>query len=112
MQSQRTEPKRKLPTGIRERHSRNCQSRAGAKCDCTPTIEASVYDARETRRQGRIVKIRKTFTGKGALAAAKGWQRDASAQVARGELKFERRQRLDDAVDEWLGKCERGEVRS
>jgi site-specific recombinase XerD len=32
--------------------------------------------------------------------------------VARGEIKFERRQRLDDAVSEWRGKCERGEVRS
>ncbi len=88
MQSQGTEAKRKLPTGIRERHSRNCQYRGGGKCDCTPTIEAAVYDARETRRQGRIVKIRRTFTGKGALAAAKGWQRDAGAQVARGEIKF------------------------
>jgi integrase len=112
MQSQRNESKRKLPTGIRERHSRNCQSRVGGKCDCAPTIEASVYDARETRRQGRIVKIRRSFTGKGALAAAKGWQRDAGAQVARGEIKFERKQRLDDAAAEWLGKCERGEVRS
>ena len=112
MQSQGTEAKRKLPTGIRERHSRNCQSRGGGKCDCTPTVEAAVYDARETRRQGRIVKIRRSFTGKGALAAAKGWQRDAGAQVARGEIKFERRQRLDEAVSEWLSKCERGEVRS
>ena len=34
------------------------------------------------------------------------------AQAARGEIKFERRQRLDDAVSEWLDKCERGEVRS
>jgi integrase len=86
--------------------------RTGGKCDCTPTIEASIYDPRESRRLDRVVKIRKTFTGKGALAAAKGWQRDAGAKVNRGEIKFERRQRLDDAVGEWLGKCERGEVRS
>ncbi|MGZ4391624.1 MAG: tyrosine-type recombinase/integrase [Gaiellaceae bacterium] len=112
MQSQRTESKRKLPPGIRERHSRKCRSRTGGKCDCTPTIEASIYDPRESRRLDRVVKIRKTFTGKGALAAAKGWQRDAGAKVNRGEIKFERRQRLDDAVGEWLGKCERGEVRS
>ena len=112
-QPPRTEqPKRKLPAGIRERHSRKCHSRVGGKCDCTPTIEASVYDARETRRLDRVVKIRKAFNGKGALAAAKGWQRDAGAQVARGEIKFERRQRLDDAIAEWLGKCQRGEVRS
>jgi integrase len=112
MQSQRTESKRKLPPGIRERHSRKCWSRTGGKCDCTPTIEASIYDPRESRRQDRVLKIRKTFTGKGALATAKGWQRDAGAKVNRAEIKFERRQRLDDAVAEWLGKCERGEVRS
>lgn len=71
-----------------------------------------MYDARESRRQGRIVKIRRTFTGKGAVSAAKGWRRDAGTQVARGEVKFAPRQRLEDAVSEWLGKCERGEVRS
>jgi integrase len=112
MQAQRNESKRKLPTGIRERHSRTCGSRNGGKCDCTPAIEASVYDARESRRLDRVVKIRRTFTGKGALAAAKGWRRDAMSATARGELTFEPRQRLDDAVAEWLGKCERGQVRS
>jgi integrase len=112
MQGQSSETKRKLPTGIRERHSRTCASRDGGKCDCTPAIEASVYDARESRKLGRVVKIRRTFTGKGALAAAKGWRRDAGAQVARGEVKFEPKQRLDEAVAEWLEKCERGEVRS
>ncbi|HET7353943.1 MAG TPA: hypothetical protein VFJ11_07870, partial [Gaiellaceae bacterium] len=94
MQAQGSEGKKKLPTGIRERHSRTCASRDGAKCDCTPAIEASVYDARESRKLGRVVKIRRTFTGKGALAAAKGWRRDAGAQVARGEVKFEPKQRL------------------
>jgi integrase len=112
MQAQRSEAKRKLPTGVRERHSRTCASREGRKCDCTPAIEASVYDARESRRLDRVVKIRRTFTGKGALAAAKGWRRDAMSATARGELTFEPRQRLEDAVAEWLTKCERGEVRS
>ncbi len=112
MQSQGSEAKRKLPTGIRERHSRACPSRDGGKCGCAPSYEASVYDARQSRQLGRVVKIRKTFTGKGALAAAKGWKRDADAQAARGEVKFERKVRLEDALTEWLGKCERGEVRS
>jgi integrase len=112
MQSESSEPKRKLPQGIRERHSRACSSRHGSRCNCEPAYEASVYDARESRRKGRVVKIRKTFTGKGALAAAKGWRRDADAQVARGEIAFEPKQRLEDAVAEWLSKCERGEVRS
>ncbi|MFL5941719.1 MAG: tyrosine-type recombinase/integrase [Gaiellaceae bacterium] len=112
MQAQRSEAKKKLPTGIRERHSRTCPSRDGGKCNCDPAYEAAVYDARESRRLGRVVKIRRTFTGKGALAAAKGWRRDAGSQVARGEVKFEPKQRLEDAVAEWLEKCERGEVRS
>jgi integrase len=109
MQGQASATKRKLPQGIRQRHSRTCKSRDGS-CDCP--YEASIYDARESRRQGRIVKIRKTFAGKGALAAAKGWRRDASTQVARGEISFEPKQRLEEAVSEWLSKCERGEVRS
>lgn len=112
MQPEGSETKRKLPTGIRERHSRTCDSRSGGKCDCTPAIEASVFDARESRRLDRVVKIRRTFTGKHALTEAKGWRRDATAATARGELKFERKQRLEDTVAEWLGKCERGEVRS
>jgi integrase len=112
MQGQSSEAKRKLPTGIRERHSRGCSSRGGGKCNCTPSYEASVYDARESRQQGRVVKIRRTFTGRGALSAAKGWRVDAGALVARGEVKFEKKQRLEEAVGEWLDKCERGEVRS
>lgn len=118
MQGQRNESKKKLPQGIVERHARSCAARTaaarrdGARCSCTPSYEASVYDARESRRLGRVVKIRKTFTGAGALTAAKNWRRDAGSQVARGEVKFERKQRLEDAVAEWLKKCERGEVRS
>jgi integrase len=112
MQGQGSEQERKLPTGIRERHSRTCRSHDEGKCDCMPSYEASVYDARQSRQLGRVVKIRKTFTGKGALTAAKGWRRDAGAQVERGEIKYEKRQRLEEAVAEWLDKCERGEVRS
>src|SRR5947209_8456781 len=112
MQGQGSQQERKLPTGIRERHSRTCSSHSGGTCNCEPSYEAIVYDSRESRRQGRVVKIRRTFTGRGALAAAKGWRRDAGAQVARGEISFEPKQRLEDAVAEWLEKCERGEVRS
>jgi integrase len=104
MQGQASEKKRKLPAGIRQRHSRSCP---GGKCDCP--VEASVYDARESREQGRIVKIRKTFTGPGALAAAKNWRRDAGSLVASGQIKQEKRQRLGDAIAEWLEKCEKGE---
>jgi integrase len=101
--------------GIRVRHSRSCPASAKgstAKCACHPSVEAFVYDGRESRRLGRVVKIRRTFRGKGALAAAKGWRRDASAQVARGEIRFERKQRLDEVVTAWLADCETGAVLS
>lgn len=110
MQRQRN-PK-KPEKGIRARHSSWCASKEDGKCDCEPSYEASVYDARETRRQGRIIQVRKTFKGKGAEAAAKKWRKDAAYLVDKGQVKFERKQRLEDAVSEWLGKCERGEVRS
>lgn len=103
---------KKSEKGIRARHARSCASRDGGKCNCDPSYEASVYDARESRRQGRIVKIRRTFTGKGAATAARAWRRDAASQVSRGEIAFEPKQRLEEAVAEWLDKCARGEVRS
>ncbi len=110
--------KRSLPTGIRERHSRACAKTAG-KCICTPSYEASVYDARKSRELGkdangkqRVVLVRKTFTGPGALAAAKNWRRDAAPQVAQGKITATPRQRLDAAVKDWLAKCEAGEVLS
>jgi integrase len=109
MQDQRNDPKRKLPAGIRQRHSRTCQRRDG-KCDCP--YEAAIFDARQSRQLGRVVKIRKTFAGKGALAAAKKWRVDAQHAVGRGEIKFERKLRLEDGISEWLDKCKRGEVRS
>ncbi|MDX6619659.1 MAG: hypothetical protein QOK36_2045, partial [Gaiellales bacterium] len=46
---------RKLPAGIRERHSRECATHAGKKrCSCAPSFEAVVSYARGERR-------RKTF---------------------------------------------------
>ena len=41
-------PKR-IPEGVRIRHSRACRSRAGAACDCTPSFEA--VGLREAGRQ-------------------------------------------------------------
>lgn len=112
MHGQPSETKKKLPPGIRVRHARSCASRTDGKCNCAPSVEASIYDARSSREQGRVVKIRRTFKGSGALAAAKAWRRDAGSQVSRGEITFEAKQRLDEAVGEWLDKCKRGEVRS
>ncbi|HVA32484.1 MAG TPA: hypothetical protein VMU58_14575, partial [Gaiellaceae bacterium] len=67
--------------GIKFRHSRRCAISIEAKlareegrerqdmdCDCEPTVEASVYSLRDKRR------FTKSFTGKGALTAAKNWR--------------------------------------
>ena len=112
MQSHPSETKRKLPAGIRERHSRSCASRSGNKCNCTPSIEASVYDRRASSEAAKVIKIRRTFTGKGALAEAKSWRTQAEQAENVGKITFEPKRRLGEAVAEWLEKCERGEVRS
>ena len=106
---------KRSPTGIRVRHQRGCPAAprgATAACRCSPSYEASVYDARASRKAGRVVLIRKTFSGIGALASAKAWRRDAAPMVARGEVTAQPRKRLEDAANEWLAKCEAGEVLS
>jgi integrase len=74
--------------GIRARHSRRCARPAGSCC-CKPSYQASVYDARSGKR------IRKTFP---TFAAAKGWQRDGVAAVARGELRMPTRATIADTA--------------
>ncbi len=94
MQPQRN-PKR-LPTGISERHSRGCRTQAGGGCNCSPSVRAFVYD----RRDG--AKVRKTFTGKGALAAAKRWRADATSQMNAGKRIGPSATTLREAAAAWL----------
>jgi hypothetical protein len=68
------------PTGITIRHSRRCRSQNGGGCDCEPSYEAWIWSPRDRR------KIRKTFSGKGALSAAKGWRQDAGSAVRKGTM--------------------------
>ena len=106
MQDQRNEQKRKLPAGIEERHSRECRSLDGGKCNCEPSYRAAVYDRRAKAR------IRKTFSGKGALTAAKGWRVDAGSMQRRGQLQRETRRTVREVGEEWLEKAQRHEVLS
>lgn len=69
---------RKLPTGIRERHSRSCPAQQGDSCRCQPSYEAWVYLKREDR------KVRKTFN---RLSDAKAWRQDAGAAARRQRLR-------------------------
>lgn len=58
--------------GIDVRHAKACASRTDHACDCTPTYQAHVYDARTSRR------IRKTFP---RVAEAVAWRKDAEHAI-------------------------------
>jgi integrase len=68
----------KKPTGIRARHVRTCGSTRGARCNCQPGYEASVF----LKREGK--KIRKTFASQ---AEAKAWRADAIVAARHGKLR-------------------------
>jgi len=95
-----------MATGIRPRHARSCAARNGGACSCTPSYEAWVF----SRREGR--KIRKTFSGKGALAAAKGWRSDAQSAVRKGTMKAPTRTTVAEAAAEWMALAKEGVVRA
>jgi integrase len=40
-----------LPQGVEERHQKECQSRAGGRCNCTRSYRAAIYDRREKRER-------------------------------------------------------------
>lgn len=92
--------------GIVERHSRSCASKTGGACNCVPSYMAWTWD----RRTGK--KVYKTFSGRGAKSAAKGWRSDAVGQVRRGTLKPPTRKTLRDAWADFTAAVERGEVLS
>jgi integrase len=97
MQAKRNETARRLPTGIEARHSRQCElSQQGSRCTCEPSYRAIVYDQRSKQL------VRKTFSGKGALSAAKQWRADAVSAKGRGKNIAPSRRTLRDAADEWL----------
>jgi hypothetical protein len=66
--------KRKLPQGVRVRHSRGCDRE---RCRCT-TLEAFVYDRRTDQ------KLRRKFTN---VAEAKAWRQDTLVGVRRGVVR-------------------------
>ena len=96
---------KRIPTGLRIRHSRQCASTAGAKCNCVASVEAWAYDRRNK------TKIRKTFTGKGALDAAKVWRADATGAVRRGTMRAPTQTTLREAAEAWLEGAKDGAIR-
>src|SRR6266700_2038220 len=95
-------------TGIRERHGRACSAPSGGRCSCKPgpAYEAFVYSARDGK------KLRKTFRGKGALSAAKGWRADAVGGLRRGTMRAPTSTTLKQAADALIAGMKDGSVRS
>ncbi len=100
MQAKRSASNGRRSPGIDARHSRSCQTSSGGDCNCTPSYRAWVYD----RRSGQ--KIRKTFQGTGAQAAAKAWRVDALSALNRGKLSPTTRRTLREAVEAWQASAE------
>jgi integrase len=94
---------RRLPTGIRARHSRTCQSVAGDRCNCSPSYEAHVF----LKREGQ--KVRKSFR---TLAEARRWRHDAATQADRGTLRPPVKLTLADAAESWLNGARAGTIRN
>ena len=67
-----------MAPGIIKRHTKDCRSRAGGRCNCDGAWQAAVY----SKRDGR--KIRKHFTN---AAEAKAWRADALRALDRGALR-------------------------
>jgi integrase len=66
-------------TGIRQVHSRRCPRRSDrdARCRCSPSYEAAVWDAAAGRR------LRRTFRTE---RAAKAWKADTTSGINRGQI--------------------------
>jgi integrase len=92
--------------GLRERHSRGCGAPGGGRCSCSPSVEAWVW----SRRDGR--KIRRTFAGKGAKAAAKAWRQDAAGELRRGRLRAPTSTTLTQSADAFLAGARDGSIRT
>jgi integrase len=93
--------------GIVKKHARSCVSHGDDKrCNCTPTYQAWVWSSADHK------KIYRSFSGKGALAAAKGWRTDATKGVRDKTMRAPLRLSLREAEDAWLAAAESGEIRS
>ncbi len=86
------------------RHSKQCRSWLGARCNCTPTYQANVWDNRTRKR------VRKTFR---TLSGAKQWRRDAITAIERGQLDTDPSPKtFEQAADEFIAGAGSGAVRS
>ena len=85
--------KRTKTTGIDVRHTRSCAVRSGRDCNCNPTYQANVYDARAKRL------IRKTFP---TFTGARNWRQDALVALRGGTLRASEGRTVEQVASEWL----------
>jgi integrase len=90
-------------TGIEVRHKKACASRRGARCNCDPTYQASVWSARESKR------IRKTFA---TLAEARAWRAETQTGVRRGTLRAPAHTTVAEAAEELVAGMKSGRIRT
>jgi len=90
-----------MAAGIVTRHARDCRSRDGARCSCSPFYEAWVYLARDRKRVTRSFRD---------LKEAKGWRADALSAAHKGRLRPPAPKTLREAADEWLDLVESGRL--
>ena len=88
---------------ITARHARSCPARDGGGCDCTPTWQPQVWDARAGKR------LTRSFT---TITAARQWRQDAASALRAGTLTAERGATLDEAAEEWLAAARAAIVRN
>ena len=97
----RTRRSRSRPEGIVPRHARSCPNRDGARCTCTPTLQAQVWSPREQKT------IRKTFA---TLAEAKAWRQESQVALRNGTLRASSSTLLAEAAEDWLEAAQAGVV--
>src|SRR2546423_331610 len=89
--------------GIDVRHSKGCPARDSRRCRCTPTYQAHVWSARDSKR------IRKTFK---TLREARAWRQDAQVALRRRTMKAPSQLTLRNAAEAWLAGAEDGMIRN
>ena len=105
------DPTRGLPTGIRYRHSRRCDSTA---CACRGTFEAWAWSRVDAAKVRRSFPVSTTGSRHRALAAAlreaKRWRDSMKPEQDAGGLRRPSSILVRDAGNAWLHKASTGEI--
>jgi integrase len=90
-------------TGIEVRHAKACAARAGGKCNCRPTYQASVWSARDEKR------LRRTFP---TFAAARAWRAETQTAIRRGTMRAPAATTVREAAEDLVEGMRSGRVRT